>query len=109
MAVGVLNLNNMRDHEGDKVSGKNTLVVKMGFDKAKQYHALLLLTAWACMLVYLQDWRGLLWYVLIALVCAKHVKFVWDTKDPKILDPELKKVALMACVTGMFMLMTVTL
>ena len=109
MAVGVLNLNNMRDHEGDKASGKNTLVVKMGFDKAKQYHALLLFTAWACMLYFLQDWRGLLWYVLIALVCAKHLKLVWDTKDPKILDPELKKVALMAFVTGMFMLMSVTL
>lgn len=109
MAVGVLNLNNMRDHEGDKASGKNTLVVKMGFDKAKQYHALLLLTAWACMLYFLQDWRGLLWYALIALVCAKHVKLVWDTKEPQSLDPELKKVAMMAFVTGMFMLMSVTL
>ena len=109
MAVGVLNLNNMRDHEGDKASGKNTLVVKMGFDKAKQYHLFLLLTAWACMIFFLREWHGFIWYILIALVCAKHMKVVWDTKDPKNLDPELKKVALMAFVTGMFMLLTETL
>ncbi len=108
MAVSVLNLNNMRDHEGDKASGKNTLVVKMGFKKAKQYHLFLLLTAWTCMIFFLRDWHGFIWYILIALVCSKHIKVVWDTKNPQSLDPELKKVALMAFVTGMFMLMSVT-
>jgi 1,4-dihydroxy-2-naphthoate octaprenyltransferase len=31
MSVAVLNLNNLRDHENDAKSGKNTIVVKLGF------------------------------------------------------------------------------
>ena len=109
MAVAVLNLNNMRDHDGDKAAGKNTLVVKMGPENAKKYHATVLIIAWGCMLWFLQDWKGLMWYALIALVCMKHLVFVWNNKEAQTLDPELKKVALFAFVTGMFMLMTATL
>ena len=36
--TAVLNINNMRDCEADKKSGKNTLVVKIGIEKAKDYH-----------------------------------------------------------------------
>ena len=109
MAVAVLNLNNLRDHDGDKANGKNTLVVKMGIKKAKLYHGAVLLTAWASMIWFLQDWKGMIWYALIALVCMKHALLVMRTENTKSLDPELKKVALMAFVTGLFMLMSVTI
>ena len=109
MAVAVLNLNNLRDHDGDKASGKNTLVVKMGIEKAKFYHMAVLITAWASMIWFLQDWKGLLWYALIALVCMRHALLVLRTENTTPLDPELKKVAMMAFVTGMFMLMSVTI
>lgn len=36
--TAVLNINNMRDHEADEKSGKNTLVVRIGLDRAKGYH-----------------------------------------------------------------------
>ena len=108
MAVAVLNLNNLRDHDGDKANGKNTLVVMMGIEKAKLYHGAVLLTAWTSLMWFLQDWKGMIWYALIALVCMKHALIVMRTKNTKSLDPELKKVALMAFVTGMFMLMSVT-
>ena len=36
--TAVLNINNMRDHEADAKSGKNTLVVRIGLEKAKGYH-----------------------------------------------------------------------
>lgn len=42
-AVAVLNINNMRDIENDKNSNKNTFVVKIGIEKAKQYHFFLIL------------------------------------------------------------------
>jgi len=42
-AVAVLNINNMRDIENDRNSNKNTLVVKIGIQKAKQYHFFLIL------------------------------------------------------------------
>lgn len=113
MAVVVLNLNNMRDHVNDKASGKKTIVVKMGFKSAKVYHTVLLITAWTCLLAFLygccnEQWYGAHWYALISLLNIKHLVFVWKTEDPKLLDPELKKIALIAFVTGMFMLISVT-
>jgi len=41
-SAGVLNLNNLRDRVNDAASGKNTLVVKIGLENAKYYHAILL-------------------------------------------------------------------
>ena len=40
--TAVLNINNMRDHEADAQSGKNTLVVRIGIEKAKDYHRALI-------------------------------------------------------------------
>ena len=42
-STGVLNLNNMRDIENDRNSGKNTVVVRMGTASSKTYHSLLIL------------------------------------------------------------------
>src|SRR5690554_3308364 len=42
LSIAVLNLNNMRDHENDKLVNKRTIVVSMGFEKAKGYHTLLI-------------------------------------------------------------------
>lgn len=53
LSAGVLNINNMRDIENDKASGKNTLVVKIGAQNAKVYHALLILSAVVLSFVYL--------------------------------------------------------
>jgi len=44
-SAGVLNLNNLRDHDNDALNGKNTLVVRMGVSWAKIYHVILLFTA----------------------------------------------------------------
>ena len=51
-AVGVLNLNNMRDHVNDARSNKRTLVVWMGFNKAKLYHLSLISLGWMTMLIF---------------------------------------------------------
>lgn len=45
LSTGVLNINNIRDFESDKESGKNTLVVRWGLNNAKIYHSLLVLSA----------------------------------------------------------------
>lgn len=45
LTTGVLNVNNIRDIESDRASGKNTLVVKIGRKKAINYHTFLILTA----------------------------------------------------------------
>jgi len=53
LAAGVLNINNMRDIDNDRDSNKRTLVVMIGGQKARIYHALLILMALACQFYYL--------------------------------------------------------
>lgn len=96
LSAAVLNLNNMRDRVNDAKSNKRTLVVMMGANAAKIYHALLIILALVSMLIYLSKstqttaFIGLIPFILLLL----HVRKVLATKDPKEFDPELKKVAL---------------
>ena len=53
LSNAVLNINNMRDRDSDMVSGKNSLVVKIGLKKAFVYHCLLLVGAFVCLTVFL--------------------------------------------------------
>lgn len=97
LSVAVLNLNNMRDVTSDKKAGKNTLVVKMGVDKAKIYHYFLVVSAMVLVLVfaYLSDFHFDQYIFIVAYFpLTKHLITVYKTKDSKALDPELKKVAL---------------
>ncbi|WP_299180470.1 1,4-dihydroxy-2-naphthoate octaprenyltransferase [uncultured Aquimarina sp.] len=97
LSSAVLNLNNMRDHDSDKKSKKNTLVVKLGIAKAKMYHYFLILGAIFSMLVYLiytyRNYFNLL-FLIVLIPLLIHLNKVIKTKDTKNLDPELKKVAL---------------
>jgi len=100
LSVAVLNLNNMRDHVSDAKAGKNTMVVRMGFEKAKQYHAMLIalafLTAVAFSLLIFVDTGELFqfMYLPIFVLLFLHLKKVMQTENPADLDAELKKVAL---------------
>lgn len=53
LSVGVLNMNNMRDYEGDKESGKHTLVVKIGIVNARYYHLSLLIVSFIVLGAYI--------------------------------------------------------
>jgi 1,4-dihydroxy-2-naphthoate octaprenyltransferase len=97
LSTAVLNLNNLRDREEDKKSNKNTLVVKLGNEKAKKYHYFLILGALISALVHVfLNFESI--YQLIFLVAFiplfKNIKTVAQNKIPADLDKELKKVAL---------------
>jgi len=100
-SVAVLNLNNLRDHENDALSGKTTLIVKMGFQSGKNYHAFLILGGVASWFFTLLMFSYLTYnfFILIALLPSIallfHLQKVFITRSPKKLDPELKKVALL--------------
>ena len=97
LSVAVLNLNNMRDVTSDKKAGKNTLVVKMGVEKAKIYHYFLIVSAMVLVLIfaYLSDFHFDQYIFIVAYFpLTKHLITVYKTKDSRALDPELKKVAL---------------
>jgi 1,4-dihydroxy-2-naphthoate polyprenyltransferase len=97
LSVAVLNLNNMRDQVSDAKAGKNTIVVKMGAENAKKYHYFLVITAMVSVVVFaiLNDYNFDQYLFLLAYIpLTKHLITVSKNQDPKLLDPELKKVAL---------------
>jgi len=97
LSAAVLNLNNMRDHDSDKKSNKNTLVVKMGLAKARIYHYVLIFLAVTLSVIYvaLNYEKPIQWLFIIAFIpIGLHLKRVVNTRDSKLLDPELKVVAL---------------
>lgn len=106
-SAAVLNLNNMRDWENDKASGKNTLVVKMGFSKAKFYHLALIITGVISTLLFI-DFQDLglnkVLVLLPLLLLLIHLRKVAFVKEPQALDPELKKVALTTFFYTIFLL-----
>ena len=87
----MLNINNMRDYENDKVSGKNSLVVKLGLKKAFVYHCLLIGGAFVCLTIYLvlhhAAWYSYL-FLLLAILFIKDLIAIKKTK-PELLDPFL--------------------
>jgi 1,4-dihydroxy-2-naphthoate octaprenyltransferase len=96
LSTAVLNLNNMRDHQSDKASGKNTLVVRMGVERAKIYHYLLLITAYIgftfSTITILSS--SSVFLVLAFVFLIPHIQKVRKVEDYRNLDDELKKIAL---------------
>lgn len=106
LSVGVLNLNNMRDIESDRKSNKVTIAVKLGWEKAKQYHTFLIITA-----LILAASFGILYYtapfnliyVVTFIPLIKHVYTVKKTTEPKQLDGQLKVLALSTFVLALLL------
>jgi len=97
LSVAVLNLNNMRDEVSDRKSEKNTLVVKMGIENAKKYHYFMIVGAMILVLLFavLSDFNFDQYLFLLAYIpLIKHLNTVRKNENTKLLDPELKKVAL---------------
>ncbi len=96
-ATAVLNVNNIRDIESDKQAGKKSMAVRLGRNKAVVYHIILLSSGFAAALIYI----GLLPFtynrllVLLALVpLLINARAISSIKDPKLLDPYLKQMAI---------------
>lgn len=95
LSVAVLNLNNMRDIENDKIAGKNTLVVKMGLKWAKKYHEIILAIGMLSFMVFLMLIKtSLLPVLLINIPIIMNMNKVNKSEKYEDFDPELKKVAL---------------
>ncbi len=102
MSVGVLNLNNMRDIENDKASGKHTLALKMGFKNAMFYEVALLQLPLILILIFLGlngFFQNQQYYAFIVMVLmlpmAKLRRKILSVKSPKELDPFLKQVGIL--------------
>lgn len=97
MAMGVLNLNNMRDIEEDRKNGKRTLAVILGLRGAKYYHGALLILAIDLAFIYNSITRGSFWqnlyFLSIPLVLINLYKAT-KANDPAGFEPLLKMLAL---------------
>jgi 1,4-dihydroxy-2-naphthoate octaprenyltransferase len=106
LSVAVLNLNNMRDESSDRKVGKNTLIVKNGVAWGKKYHQFLIVSAMVLFLAFAY-WFDMQYdvnphhfnidnyfFVVFYLPLIFHLKRVRQNTEPRLLDPELKKVAL---------------
>ena len=97
LSVGVLNLNNMRDEESDRKASKNTIVVQKGSEWAKNYHYFLVISAMVLVVLFaiLNHFHFDQYLFLAAYFpMSSHLLTVFKNKNPKLLDPELKKLAL---------------
>ncbi|SDS48151.1 1,4-dihydroxy-2-naphthoate prenyltransferase [Formosa sp. Hel1_31_208] len=97
LSVGVLNLNNMRDIDSDIIAGKQTLAVKLGKKKAKQYHitliVLAILISFIFSILYFSSFYNLLFYVAYIPLLI-HLNTIIKATTPQEFDPQLKVLAL---------------
>src|SRR5690606_5425733 len=99
LSTAVLNLNNMRDIETDRKAGQLTLPLRMGFENAKKYQAFLIIFPFVLTMAY----RALsgkseiyhFSYMLLLIPAVIILKTMFKTTEPRLLDKELKKVALL--------------
>lgn len=97
MSMAVLNLNNMRDRESDMQANKITLAVRLGFEKAKVYHYLLLGGTLICAISYSMlrgesPWSYL--YLIVSPILTAMMLKVARIQNPRDFDPMLKQTAL---------------
>jgi len=94
--TAVLNINNMRDHEPDAQSGKNTLVVRIGIEKAKTYHQSLIFGGLLLALAFVIPSSNIFHYLFLVTtpLFIGFVKSIKSRSDFENYDPFLKKQAI---------------
>lgn len=105
MAVAVLNVNNMRDIENDAECGKRTVPVRLGQQRAKTYHFLLLTGAVLAFASYLLMQGKPLWislpFLLSLIMVTKHSRAVWVSEKPAQIAPMLPVIVKCSLVTNL--------
>lgn len=95
-AVGVLNVNNIRDIDSDKKAGKHSIPVRIGRELAVIYHWLLLLFGFGVSVLYVlrnyqSPWQFL--FIITLPLLVRNGMAVAKLPSPE-LDPYLKQMAL---------------
>lgn len=96
-AVAVLNINNIRDIESDRATGKNSIPVRLGRERAVMYHWAILLTGMACILLYTFarfTQYSQLFFLLSFPLFIRNGLAVSRLRKAAELDPYLKQMAL---------------
>lgn len=96
LSIAVLNINNIRDIESDRLAGKFSIPVRLGRKKAIVYHWLLLSGAVLFTLLYtvLQYHSPAQFAFLVGIPLFIRNGLAITRKQPEMLDPYLKQMAL---------------
>lgn len=99
LAAAVLNINNLRDIEQDAKAGKYTLAVRLGAQKGRVYHCIILALAALCYVLFAlftaASWMNYL-FVLALPLLAKHALFVYRSQAPESLRPMLAQMSMIS-------------
>lgn len=102
MSAAVLNLNNMRDIESDRISGKKSLALRLGYKNAMIYQMVLMNLPLLLILIFLgmqgffQQGKYYPFIVMILLFPMMGLRRkILATKEPRALDPFLKQVGIL--------------
>lgn len=91
--AAVLNINNMRDMENDRTSGKMTLAIRFGRKGSRIYHSSLTFIGILCFIIYSciynNEWYQML-YMLLFIPFLIILYRILNTQDDAKLDPYLK-------------------
>ncbi|MEQ6119926.1 1,4-dihydroxy-2-naphthoate polyprenyltransferase [Reichenbachiella sp. MALMAid0571] len=96
-ATGVLNVNNIRDIESDKLAGKISIPVRLGRERAIFYHWALLTIGYSasCLFVLLNYHSLWQWLFLITLpLFVLNARAVYTKKTAIEIDPYLKQLSI---------------
>ncbi|MEM9328013.1 MAG: 1,4-dihydroxy-2-naphthoate octaprenyltransferase, partial [Bacteroidota bacterium] len=95
-AVGVLNVNNVRDIASDRIAGKRSIPVRLGKKRASIYHVALLATGWLLMLLFSVSTaiHPLQWLYWLAFPLFVRNALAVVRKEGPDLDPYLKQLAI---------------
>jgi 1,4-dihydroxy-2-naphthoate octaprenyltransferase len=95
-AVGVLNINNIRDIESDRATGKNSIPVRLGRHKAILYHWTILIIGMLCVVIYtaqhFSSYTSLIFLLSFPFFIKNGLAVTRLTKANE-LDPYLKQMA----------------
>lgn len=101
LSVSVLNLNNMRDLESDKLAGKNTLALRLGFKRAMIYQIVLMQLPLILVLIFLMknelQFKGNYYTFMVMILFFPMTALrrkIMKVKSPSELDPFLKQVGI---------------
>ena len=112
LSMGVLNMNNMRDYETDKKSGKRTIVVAMGERNAAYYHLFLMAGAIVLTVIFTLLNLHLVWqwlFLLCTPILALNLKKVFTYQNGSELYSELPRVSMATLVFSLMLLLGVLL
>jgi len=96
LSVAVLNVNNIRDMESDRLAGKRSLVVKFGRKSATIYHYLLLILAIVVSSIFVYtNYKSISQYLFVLAIplLVRNAFAVTIYKEQDQLDPYLKQMA----------------